>query len=186
VALLISEVLFARFDHLAINEQWVEIYNPGSASIDLSDYKLGDEEHRGGAEAMLRFPIGSWIGPGQVVVVAGEASYFHENFHFLPDYEIADSMLEVPNLLPYLAWSGGSFDLHTASDEVLLLDPFDAVADAVAFGSSLYPGCQPPVPDVAIGHSIERRPANQDTDSNADWIEQAYPNPGSVYLTSDP
>lgn len=186
VALLISEVLYAPRDQYAIDEQWVEIYNPMSASIDLSNYKLGDEENRGGTEAMMRFPIGSWIGPGQAVVVASKAIYFYDKFHFLPDYEIADSMLEVPDLLPYVSWSGGSFVLYAESDEVILLDPNDALADVVTFGESLHPACQPAVPGVLPGHSIERRPADQDTNSNADWIDQANPNPGSVYMTSDP
>jgi hypothetical protein len=38
----------------------------------------------------------------------------------------------------------------------------------------------PPCPDVATDHSLERSPANVDTDTAEDWIDQELPDPGSV------
>ena len=37
---------------------------------------------------------------------------------------------------------------------------------------------------MAEGHSIERYPANIDTDTNSDWVDQIDPNPGIVSLPS--
>ena len=58
------------------DEEWIEIANVGTAVIDLSDYKIGDEELIGGREGMKRFPEGALIEPGQVVIVAQTAVAF--------------------------------------------------------------------------------------------------------------
>ncbi len=39
--------------------EWIELYNPGSSPVDLSVYKLGDEETMGEMEGMVIFPGGS-------------------------------------------------------------------------------------------------------------------------------
>ena len=67
---------------------------------------------------------------------------------------------------------------------MFILDFDDTIIDDVAFGQSEYLGFHPPVNLVAEGHSIERYPANVDTDTNLDWIDQIDPNPGTVFLSS--
>ena len=99
---------------------------------------------------------------------------------FLPDYEINDSLQTVPDMIPYLEWSGGEFRLENTGDEVFILDADDNIVDVVAFEQSEYLGFYPPVVSVVEGHSIERFPANIDTDTNSDWIDQVDPNPGIV------
>ncbi len=180
VTLLISEVLYDPIS-LEPDDEWIEIYNPGSVMIELANYKLGDEETSGGSEGMMRFPHGSSIGPGEVIVIAYRAKSFYNINGFLPDYEFEDSILEVPNMVLYPDWSSGNISLNNLRDEVLLLDDHDRVKDVVAYGDSLYPDFQPPVPGVSEGYSIERRPASQDTDGYGDWIGQSNPNPGVVY-----
>lgn len=182
--MLISEVFYDQIGDLN-DEDWIEVYNASGSAVDLSDYKLGDEETPGKSEGMMRFPGGSWITAGQVIVIATQADAFLREYGFLPDYELSASILEVPDMVPYSTWSSGQVTLDDNSDEVLLLDGYDNVADVVAYGYSLYPDFQPPVEDVIEGWSIERSPADRDTDSSSDWIAQPAPNPGVVYLSPE-
>ncbi len=94
---------------------------------------------------------------------------------------MSDSISNVPNLVPYPTWSQGLILLGNAEDEILILDEQDKVVDVVAYGLSEYPYFQPPVMiETSLpGYSIERFPADQDTDTASDWIVQLSPNPGS-------
>lgn len=178
--LLISEVLY---DALGTepDQEWIEIYNAGASAIDLSVYKLGDEEEKGKTEGMLQFPAGASINPGQVIVVANKATAFFGVWGFNPDYEMVASDDTVPDMVPYTTWASGEVRLANDGDEVLILDSGDAIVDAMSYGDKttfFNPAC----PDVVAGHSLERSPANMDTDTAADWIEQGSPNPGSVTM----
>ena len=62
---------------------------------------------------------------------------------------------------------------------MLLLDRDNHILDAVSWGSSNW-AFDPPVPAVADNHSIERYPANQDTNSAIDWRDQPMPAPGDA------
>ncbi|MBM4464255.1 MAG: lamin tail domain-containing protein [Chloroflexi bacterium] len=176
--LLISEVLYDALGKEP-DEEWIEIYNAGATTIDLSNYKVGDEEEQGKGEGMLQFPADSSINPGQVIVVANKATAFFDAWGFNPDYEMVASDEDVPDMIPYTAWASGRVELSNSGDEVLILDDDDAIVDAMSYGNkTTY--FDPPCPGVAAGHSLERSPANVDTDTAADWIDQEFPNPGSV------
>ena len=57
-----------------------------------------------------------------------------------------------------------------------------AGVDVVVYGSASYPGVTPH-PGVGGGNSLERKPANRDTDDcSADFWERYTPNPGLVTL----
>ena len=176
--LVISEVLYDPSGPEPDNE-WFELYNLSGSTIDLSSYKIGDEETQGGGEGMKQFPGSASIAPGQVIVIANRATAFAASYGFNPDYEINDTDAGVPDLLQYSSWAGGSIALSNSGDELLLLDGSDGLVDAVSWGSSTW-AFNPSAPDVSGGHSLERNPADVDTDSAGDWIDQASPNPGSV------
>jgi len=178
--LIISEVLY---DTLGTepDEEWIEIYNAGVSIIDLSNYKVGDEEEQGGGEGMLQFPVGASINPGQVIVVANKAAAFFAVWGFNPDYEMVSSDATVPDMIPYTAWASGNVDFSNSGDEVLILNGGDAIVDAMSYGNKTT-SFDPPCPDVAAGHSLERSPANVDTDTAEDWIDQEFPNPGAVTI----
>jgi glycerophosphoryl diester phosphodiesterase len=140
---------------------------------------LGDEETSGGGEGMCAFPISATLASGQVIVIANSAEVFSSTYHVYPDYELVNSTAAVPDLAKYTAWASGSLNLRNDGDEVLLLDGSDTVQEAVSWGDSAW-AFDPAVPGVSEGHSLERRPANEDTDTAADWNDQALPAPGSV------
>jgi len=180
--LLISEVMYDPSGEQPAGE-WVELYNSGERTVFLSDYKLGDEETRGGREGMVQFPQEAVISPGQAIVVANQADTFVDVYAYPPDFEISDSDSNVPDMRRYVEWAGGSMNFAIDGDEVLLLDGDDNLVDALSWGNSSF-AFDPPVDKVQRGNSLERFPPSQDTDSAFDWREQSEPHPGEVDLST--
>jgi phosphatidylserine/phosphatidylglycerophosphate/cardiolipin synthase-like enzyme len=176
--LLISEVFYDT-PGTDSDEEWIEIYNPTASSVDLSDFKVGDEEAFGGTEGMYRFPAGATIAAGQKITVALKATGFFALYGFNPTYEVIDTDPSVPNMSVYSGWSTGTISLANTGDEVLLLNGSDAAVDVVTFEAGVYAGVTAH-PGVAVGHSIERSPANQDTNNcNTDFVDRVTPTPGT-------
>ena len=180
--LLITEVYYDTPGDDSL-EEWVEIANVGTAVIDLSDIKIGDEEETGGREGMKRFPEEATIGPGQTVLVAQTAVGFRALFGFNPHFEITESDESVPNMRNYLLWSGGDVALANDGDELLLLDG-SVIIDAINYGDSMH-YFAPSIAAVFRGQSIERVPGNCDTDSAADWQPNRIPTPGAITLDGE-
>ena len=180
--LLISEVMVQP----AVTEpdgEWVELLNAGGGTINLSAYRLGDEETRGQGEGMLQFPAGSSLAPGQVIIVANNAASFFIVYGFYPNFEMTASSPAVPDMRKALSWANGTVNLGNTGDEVLLLDNSDSLVDALSWGDSswaFYPAC--PVPDSAW--TLERYPAYRDTNTSSDWRLQPIPATGIVDLSS--
>jgi len=178
--LLISEVLYDT-PGADEDEEWIEIYNATASTIDLSVYKLGDEEEQGKGEGMYQFPAEASIPPAGVVVIALKATGFYALYGFNPDYEVTDTDPSIPDMIKYSAWATGKIALSNSGDEVLILDEGDAIVDAMSYGNATT-FFDPPCPDVSTGHSLERSPVNVDTDTAEDWIDQEFPNPGSAII----
>ncbi len=180
--LYLSEVLYDPFEAGDPAGEWIELYNASGLPLPLSGFKIGDEETPGGGEGMMQFPEGSVLLPGQTLVIANQASIFRALYSIAPDYEIIDSDNAVPDLQKYPDWASGTVNLSNSGDELILLDPQDRWADALAWGSSSSV-FDPAIPLVVEGHSLERYPPGEDSDSALDWREQAHPAPGDVDLT---
>jgi uncharacterized repeat protein (TIGR01451 family) len=192
---LIARNYVAPADHLLIGEiyynppndpgqdetvEWIELYNPTGESIALSPYKLGDAAAATDPEGMYQFPAGATIGPGQVLVMALEATEFKAAYGFDPDFEFLHAGSTVPDMVEYPAWGTFRIGLRNAGDEVLLLDGQDNAVDAAAWGDSPYP-CLPHPGVANADHSLERYPADRDTDDcTNDFRDWFAPSPGSV------
>ena len=175
---LISEVFYDT-PGTDSNEEWIELYNPTTSAIDLSNYKLGDEETKGGGEGMYRFPAGASIAPGAKITVALKSTGFFALYGFKPNYEVTNTDSSVPDMSVYSAWATGTIALSNTGDEVLLLNGSDVPVDVVTYGSGSYPGVTAHAL-VATGHSLERSPANQDTNNCAvDFVDRNPPTPGN-------
>ena len=176
-ALVISEVVFNEAGS-DVTGEWVELYNNGPAAIDLSNYKIGDEETSGATgtgEAMHQFPAGASIAPGEVQIVAVSATTFNTNYGFLPTYEVNSTDASVPDMSVYAAWDpdGVALNMANTSDHLLVLDPSDALADAISWGNTF--AFDPGLTTVADGQSWERKNVFVDTNTADDW--QLGPNP---------
>lgn len=159
--------------------EWLEIANVGTAVLDLSDIKLGDEEQSGEGEGMRRFPEGTLLEPEQALVVAQTAVGFRALFGSNPDFELADSDPAVPDMRSYLLWASGDIALANDGDQVVLLNERNVIIDSVNYGDQTT-FFTPAVTAVFEGQSIERNPANCDTDTATDWQPQETPTPGLV------
>ncbi len=67
--LLISEVYYDT-PGVDADEEWIELVNIGEVEINLSSYKIGDEELWGGGEGMMRFPEGATLQAGVTAIIA--------------------------------------------------------------------------------------------------------------------
>lgn len=179
-ALVISEIMINPVG-AEPGKEWIEIFNRSPNGIDLYGYKIGDSEERGDLEGMYTFPVSSKIPPGETVVIANQAVLFAISFGVQPDFELSDSDPEIPNLLKYRNWAGGVINLRNGGDEILILNPKDKQVDAVSWGDSNY-AFNPPAPIPEDGMSLERNPANVDSNRADDWIIRADPDPGSASL----
>ena len=171
--LVFSEVYYATSD---IGLEWVEIYNPTAATVDLSAYKVGDAETPERYEGMYSFPPGTLLPPGAVIVVAGSAARVPQ-----ADVELFDplNLNPTPNMLHY--WGTGEWTLANAADQVLLLGPDDRPVDIVVWGSEPFAGIAPHPGVLLYTHSLQRYPVIYDTDDcSVDFHDWPIPSPGDL------
>jgi uncharacterized repeat protein (TIGR01451 family) len=173
---LISQFLYDPFG-TETAEEWIEIQNLTSSPIDLSGYKLGDEETIGGGEGMRLFPPGSVLAANDKVVVALSAAGFQTLYGYLPDYEVTSTHPAVPDMAPYATWASGTIALANGGDEVLLLDASDTVVDVASYATGTWPGVTPHA-TVAAGHSLKRGLGADTDDCGVDFLDNLAPDPG--------
>lgn len=138
--------------------EWFELHNPGPSTVDLAGWRIADNLSADTLPDLV-------LPPGGFAVVAGGEG-FAELF---------------PGFGGVLVTLGGSIGngLGNTGDQLQLLDAAGAVVDAMSYGDNAA-FLDPPAPDVAAGHSLERVPAGADTDSAADWQDQPAPSPGEA------
>jgi hypothetical protein len=180
---LISEVVF-KLAGGAEKGEWVEVYNPTAEVVDLSGWQVGDAVFRSDFERRYAFPDGTTIAPGDTLVLARQAAAYR-----LLGYETrgrADLEWRNSDATPNLirtGWGEDEFLLGNEGDEVLLLDAQGRAIDVVTYGSGEYQGVGPflDVTSVYNGNSLERWPANRDSDDCArDFRVRYVPAPGAV------
>lgn len=179
IRLLLSEIMVNPSGNEPEGE-WIEIFNPEDEPMPLTGVKVGDAAHPGGPEGMLVFPPGEVIEPGGLILIAHQAAEFEASYGFKPDYEVSASDPTVKKLIPYNVWAGGQIRLNNSGDEIVLLNGWDEIVDALAYGSSDLEIFQPPVPAAPEGSSLARYPMGVDTGTNGDWEVSEIPSPGKV------
>jgi len=174
--------------------EWIEVYNPNSFAIPLSDYKISNTPKRGsGSQGAFKFKA-STIAANTAVVVAKEKSRFLAGH---PGYATPNLVYDLnSDMTQYTAWASGSLTLDNSppttgpnagllEEQVLLLDAKDGIVDMATYGNVTtstspavaYPGHTPiPVISVPEGVSYERCPALRDTNnSSVDFAVHATP-----------
>lgn len=179
--LMISE-LYYDTTGLDSAEEWMEVTNFSEQAIDLSDYKIGDEEENGGGEGMYQWPASAVIEAGAQVVVAKDAVGFYNLYGKYPDFEIdsaddgAEDFSNTPDMIKYSSWGSGSLSLTNTGDEVLMLDPTDNVIDVVVYENGVYAGVMSH-PGVGSGESLARIDENDSDDCAVDFLATVNPTP---------
>jgi len=158
-AVKISEVLAsagAGSDDAAY--EWVELYNAGPESVELGGWSLADNV------AADTLPPAA-LPPGGYAVVAAS-----------PDFRRRYPAFQGTSLV--LADGRIGNGLANEGDRLLLLDEEGRPVDALSYGVD-HEFFEPPAPAVPPGHSLERFPSDRDTDTAADFRDNAYPSPGT-------
>jgi hypothetical protein len=179
------------YDPAKETTEWVRITNVSGQSIDISDFKLGDEETKGENEGMKQFDSGTFNSGS--IVATRNATDFYALAGYDADYEWTSSGSSVPDMSIYGAWNNGSFNFNNDEDEILLLDDRDTVIDAISYESGSYSGVNPhggvPGCTTAPCDWLERSPLTADTnDASNDFTVQENqdypPQPTLIELAS--
>lgn len=151
-AAVLPAALAATDDHLLLSEaaltptsdEFVEIYNPTFATVDLTDVYLSDDADyallpgaSGSGPApdiaefdfIARFPMGSSIAPDEALVVAFDGAGFLATFGFAADFEIHGTDAGTPDMV---AVDVGPSAGMTNSGENVVLFTWDGASDLVA------------------------------------------------------
>lgn len=143
----------ANEPHLLLSEvkttgggkEFIEIYNPSSQSVDLSDYYLADTDEYpklpgnfgasdsavvGTSDFIARFPDGTTIAAGEALVMAVRPTAFQAQFDVLPDFRIGG---EATGELMREAFPGSINNLAALTDggEGIVLFYWDGISDLV-------------------------------------------------------
>ncbi len=139
--------------------EWVELYNNASSPLELAAWTISDNM------ATDSIPAVTILANGFVVIAASEDFYtnypsFTGDIVFVADAKIGNG-------------------LSNDGDRLILRDSAGMVIDQMSYGTDATV-FDPPCPDVAAGHSLEREPMGYDTDQADDFVERAFPSPGSA------
>ncbi len=156
--ILITEVMFDPVEPgTDAAYEWVEVFNRSDQPVQLTDWEIGD--------------AASWDLMPDVFVAA-------RSFLVIAATEKGANRIDLMGTASVAVLDGRIGNgLANGGDVVRIRGPTGELVDAVSFGSSLA-AFDPSVPVGPPGTSIERLPADIDTDTADDWWIQPAPSPG--------
>jgi hypothetical protein len=176
-------LIITRFVYRSITEppticgEYMVIKNISDGPVDLSAYRVGDEETQGGLEGMFFLPSYT-LNPGASVIIAGNPDTW--NYPTAPNFYFT-------SLTPDSSWGSGSFNLSDKGDEVLLIDASGNLVDGACYGGvpCVFEGA---TQEAILNSTLEmdinqpgyKRINDTDTDLASDW----QTNPTPVKLVS--
>ncbi|MCZ7591063.1 MAG: lamin tail domain-containing protein [Kiritimatiellae bacterium] len=157
---VITEAFYTPTNTPKESHEWIELYNPLSASVDMTGWSIRDAMP---GQTDLLPPI--VINPGEFVIIAASTNAF---MAANPGY--TGRVFEVTD---HTLGSG----LNTFADGVFLVNASSVTVDAMSFGGSTA-AFNPAAAIAGTGQSNQRSPANQDTNTRNDWTVGS-PTPGT-------
>lgn len=164
--------------HLVINEvyydvasgkgdepqnEWIEIYNPTGMAVDISGWKIEDNQ---GLSSQRTIPTSPPIPAYGYAVITQDSL----TWSYWPEIPPATIKIVLGNSI--------GNGLANENDRVIFKNPAGVEIDAMSYGNDIY-AFSPDCPDVTTGHSLEREPNGVDTNTAADFIDRTSPTPGS-------
>ncbi|MCO5198361.1 MAG: lamin tail domain-containing protein [Anaerolineae bacterium] len=192
-------------DHLYVCEavltptenEFIEIFNPTGATINLTDYYLSDDEDYallpgefgagpmpdiGSSDFIARFPNGATITSGQTVVIAFDGAGFATAFGFSADYEIHGTDAGTPDMLEAYTGSIGASAGLTNSGENATMFYWDGATDLVSDIDMTNLGTPSDANDIANKTGVAVDGPDADTDTST-YLDDAFTMPQQA---SDP
>lgn len=162
---VINEVYYdVDSNHGGMEDEWIELYNAGDASINIKDWYLEDNGGFVDREVINQNYV---IEAGQYLLLSVNASIWNQYWGILPSNENK------------IAFGGTRLfqGLSNDGDKVILKNSDGVIIDQISYGTntSVF---NPSIPDAQKGHSISRNPAGFDTDTAVDFIDLTVPTPG--------
>lgn len=135
------------------DEEWIELYNGTSSTVDLGGYTIVDNN---GTGSSYTFPTGSNIAPGSYFTVATNVAGFQAIYGF-----DADTYGSIPAL-------------NNTGDALILTDGQSNEVDVVAWEGGASSGIpsgwgSTSDPNASTGETIYRASVTSDSDSYTDW-----------------
>ena len=159
--IIFTEIFYDPRGRREAKKEWVELYNPLPAVVDISGWSIVDDNGKGGR---FTLPQGTVIQGHGHLIVARDKKGFKQMYGREPDL------------------AGLSLSLNNAGD-CLLLKQGSAIVDAVAWEGGASGGI--PVdwgsttePLAAERTSVHRAGLAIDTDTYQDWVNNQVPTPG--------
>ena len=104
-----SHLLMTEVKTNPMSLEFIEIYNPGCAAVDLSSYFLTDDPTYGllpswgdappdleSLDIVLRFPAGATLAEGEAAVIARDELSYTTGFGFAPTFALRNATLSEP------------------------------------------------------------------------------------------
>jgi beta-lactamase superfamily II metal-dependent hydrolase len=156
--ILFSEVLYDSQVSGDTAGEWIELYNPSLAAVDIGGWTISDNYDT------FAVPSGTSIAAGGYLVIADDATEFYAQYGCRPDV------------------SGLTLRLSNDGDYLTLKDGDGNVKDQAAWesgGAQVAGWGSSSLPKADEGFSIARADLNRDTDTYADWSSNQMPCPGN-------
>tara|TARA_B100000941_G_scaffold104355_1_gene72993 strand:- start:144 stop:974 length:831 start_codon:yes stop_codon:yes gene_type:complete len=160
-SLVINEINYNSFEDHESGD-WIEIFNPGEMDIDVSGYKLKDDNN----DHSYNFPDETIIASGEYLVISNDLEAFSELYSS-----------QIPILGPFDFGFGGG------GDEVRIFDQEGILVDSVSYDDE---SPWPLEPDGS-GPTLELKNSNLDNELAESWSSSSgFGSPGmqnTNYLT---
>jgi cardiolipin synthase len=159
------------YDPLADEQtnEWIEIYNPTEASIDLAGWMVEDSSGTDKIEGDSDYGDGTTILPPQYyAIITDEGTTAYQT------YNVNDDTV-------YLKVDDGSIGngLGNTKDKLLLKNATGIMIDSVEWGQDYTDVPGKPAEDIPEGYSLARSSHIDNDDSSKDFIASKIPTPGS-------
>ncbi len=162
--ILISEVLdqpTTTAQGVDSTNEWIELYNPTASTVDLSFWTIKDATN-----SFDMIPNGTTIPAG--------------GFLFLTNASTTPSFWSLPGSVQVIAFESPlGAGLNNTTESLFLRNAATTTIDSLSWGATTTAFVSGSgAPDVVPGHSLFRTSLSVDTDTAADWADDATPNPG--------
>ncbi|MGC9780724.1 MAG: lamin tail domain-containing protein [Candidatus Heimdallarchaeota archaeon] len=166
IRIFISEVRYDADSEPA--GEFFELYNDNAFNVTIGGWTFTDNEET------YTVPLGTKISSEDLFIFARDESVFLSEMASLG---VTDALVDIRYSDLLLANSG---------DELILKDPDNAIIDAVIWGSGTLSGHVAWTGSMNESVSLQRIPANTDTDDCSADFTTGTPDPGEVFVTVPP